>query len=62
MSWLLVGMVLQEGHLVGRLGGGSGLAGFFWRCFRKFFEIPPKVAQVTCWVVWFGDFDGLSNF
>ena len=29
MSWLLVGVVLQEEHLVGRLGGGSGLAGFF---------------------------------
>ena len=29
MVWLLVGVVLQEGQLVGRLGGGSGLAGFF---------------------------------
>ena len=29
MVWLLVGLVLQEGQLVGRLGGGSGLAGFF---------------------------------
>ena len=29
MVWLLVGVVLRGGQLVGRLGGGSGLEGFF---------------------------------
>ena len=45
MVWLLVGVVLQEGQLVGRLGGGSGLAGFFGDVSGNFSGFRQKLRE-----------------